>query len=79
MLGSAISGRVTLKQRPAYSDGVSHGDGWGRAFTSEAKKAGLCVQSTARGQCGSSAMSKAKEEEEKRSDRLLGTGAYKPG
>lgn len=74
MLGSTILGRVTLKQRAACSDGVHHGASWGGAFTPEAK-AGLCVHNRAKGQCGSSAMSEGKEEEEKRLERLL--EAYK--
>lgn len=74
MLGSTILGKVTLKQRPAYSDGVQHGASWGGAFTSEAK-AGLCVHNRAKGQCGSSAISEGKEEEEKGLERLL--EAYK--
>lgn len=74
MLGSTILGRVTLKQRAAYSDGVRHGASWGGAFTPEAK-AGLCVHNRAKGQCGFSAMSEGKEEEEKRLERLL--EAYK--
>ena len=33
MLGSTILGRVTLKQRPAYSEGVRHGDSQRKANT----------------------------------------------
>lgn len=65
MPGNTISGRVTLKQMPIYSDGVSHADSWGKAFTPEAK-AGLCVHSTARGQCGSGTMSEGKEGKEEK-------------
>lgn len=37
--GEYYFSRITLRQRSAHSEGVRHGDSWGRAFTAEAKQA----------------------------------------